>query len=500
MMKKPTYFVIVLALISATPFFAQNSNIFLDRDYWKTNPSISEIDKKIVQGNDIAELNAYAFDAVCYALIEKADNKTVKYLLTKKGNDVNKRTHDGRTYIFWAAYKSNLDIMQHLVTNGAKTDIKDSYGDTVVTFAAGAGQINTALYDFLIKNGAKLSEQKNRVGANALHLLAPYFTVISEMDYFIENGIALTSSDTKGNGVFNYAAKGGNISFLKALIKKELPYKKVNKNGGNAMLFASQGKRGFQNTLETYKFLDGIGVESNVTGNQSRNPLHYIASKSEDLEIFKFFINKVVDINQQDDSGDSPFMNAANSNTFNVVKYLSTYVKDINTKNENGRSALALAINNNHAEVAEFLLEKGADINVVDNYGNTLAFYLMNTFRSNNLEAFNKKLELLKKNGLNLSLAQGNGNTLYHNAIEKNNLALLKRIETFGIDLNTKNKEGMTPLHLAAMKAQDETILEYLISRGADKIVKTDFEESVYDLALENELLQKHNIDISFLK
>lgn len=499
-MKKITYCLLVLAFVNVTPFFAQNSNIFLDRDYWKTNPSISEINGKITEGNDIAELNGSAFDAVCYALLEKADNETIKYLLTKKGNNVNKRTHDGRTYIFWAAYKSNLDIMQHLVANGAKTDIKDSYGNTVVTFAAGAGQTNTALYDFLIKNGAKLSEQTNRAGANALHLLAPYFTAISDTDYFIENGIALTSTDKNGNGVFNYAAKGGNIEFLKALIKKGVPYKNLNTKGGNAMLFASQGKRGFQNTLETYKFLDGIGVEANIIGNNGRNPLHAIAYNSEDLEILKFFLDKSVDINLQDDGGDSPFMNAANSNSLEVVKFLSSYVKNINAKDENGRSALAMAINRNDAEVAEFLLEKGADINVMDKDGNTLAYYLMNTFSSNQQEAFNEKLELLKKNDLDLTIAQGNGNNLYHIAVEKNNLALLKRIETFGIDLNVKNKDGMTPLHLAAMKAQDKGILEYLISKGADKTAKTDFEESVYDLASENELLQKHNIDISFLK
>jgi ankyrin repeat protein len=499
-MKKSIYLVLVLTFISITPLFAQNSNIFLDRDYWKTNPSIPDIDKNITQGNDITQLNGSAFDAVCYALLEKVDNKTVKYLLTKKGNDVNKRTHDGRTYIFWAAYKSNLDIMQYLVDNGAKTDIKDSYGNAVVTFAAGAGQTNTALYDFLIKNGAKLTEQTNRAGANALLLLAPYFTNITDTDYFIENGIALTSTDTNGNGLFSYAVKGGNIPFLKALIEKGLPYGGLNEKGGNAMLFASQGRRGFQNTLKTYKFLDAVGIESNITGNQFRNPLHAIASKSDDLEIYKFFIDKGVDSNQQDKDGDSPFMIAANSNTLSVVKYLSNFVKDINLKDENGRSALTMAINRNEFEVAEFLLEKGADINTVDKDGNTLTYYLMNTFRTKNPEGFNNKFELLKKNGLDLSLSQGNGNTLYHVAIEKNNLDLLKRIEIFRVDLNAKNKDGVTALHLAAMKAKDKTILEYLISKGADKGAKTDFEESAYDLASENELLHKHNVDISFLK
>ncbi|MEO1031920.1 MAG: ankyrin repeat domain-containing protein [Bacteroidota bacterium] len=113
---------------------------------------------------------------------------------------------------------------------------------------------------------------------------------------------------------------------------------------------------------------------------------------------------------------------------------------------------------------------------------------------------FETKLELLTEAGLDLSKPQGHGKTLYHLAIEKNNLNLLKRIHEFKVDINAKNKDGLTPLHLAAMKAQNQDMLKYLISIGADKTVKTDFEETVYDLASENELLQKNNININFLK
>lgn len=66
--------------------------------------------------------------------------------------------------------------------------------------------------------------------------------------------------------------------------------------------------------------------------------------------------------------------------------------------------------------------------------------------------------------------------------------------------MNSKNKEGITPLHLAVMKAKDTSIINYLLSIGADKTAKTDFDESVYDLASENELLKKQKVNINFLK
>lgn len=497
---KKLSFCALLFLFTTTATFAQQSNAFLNRDYWKTNPTISDIDAKIKAGNDISELNGSAFDAVCYALMEKVDNETVKYLLSKEGNGVNKKTHDGRTYIFWAAYRGNLEMMKYLVDNGAKTDVVDSDGYSVMNFAARSNQTDTKLYDFLFKHGADVTTEKTKSGANALLLLAPYMEDTKLIDYFVSKGADINVTDNAGDGLFNYAAKGGNLNMLKTLITKGLTYKALNKTGGNAILTASQGIRGKQNTLEFYNFLEDLGIAVNVVGDRGRNPLHAIAYNSEDLDIFKYFISKGVDAALQDNGGDSPFMNAANSNTIAVVKYLSAYIKDINVKDENGRSALAMAINRNNAEVAKFLIEKGADISTVDTDGNTLAYYLLNTFRTNAPEAFNDKFNLLTKAGLDMTATQGEGKTLYHLAVEKNNLELLKRLKSLAIDINAKNNDGLTPLHLAAMKAKDANILKYLVTIGADKTVKTDFEESVYDLAQENELLKKENSDITFLK
>src|SRR5690606_19530497 len=107
-----------------SPLLAQD-NVFLDRDFWNTKPSIETIDLKIKEGNDIAQANANNFDGVTQAILQDAPNASIAYAISKKGNDVNKLTHDGRTYIFWAANKGNHELVQFLIDNGAKTDITD---------------------------------------------------------------------------------------------------------------------------------------------------------------------------------------------------------------------------------------------------------------------------------------------------------------------------------------------------------------------------------------
>jgi ankyrin repeat protein len=484
---------ILSALLSGIAF-AQKPNIFHDRDFWKTNPSIEIIEQKITIGNDVAALNKNAFDGVVYAILEGADTNTIKYLLSKEGNNVHKKTHDGRTYIFWAAYKNNLELIKHLVSKDAKTNLTDSHGYTVLNFAASAGQTNIKMYDYLIKMTANIKTDKNHKGANALLLVAPYLENYSLINYLLTKGASLNDKDTDGNGLFEYAAKGGNIPFLKTLIKRGID------KGENAMIFASQGLRRKKNTLETYKFLENVGIKPNVVNKAGKNPLHAIAYNSKNLETYSYFLSKGVDINSQDLEGNSPFINATNTNTLGVVAFLYKTVEDINLKDANGRSALAKAVQKNTLNVVAFLLEKEANIHTVDAKGNSLSYYLIQTFNANKTSNFEEKLTILQKNGLVMNRKQSNGNTLLHIATEQGNLALLKRLSYFDIDVNKQNEEGISALQIAAMTSKNTNILTYLISLGANKNIKTAFGETIYDLASENELFKNNNFNINFLK
>jgi ankyrin repeat protein len=129
-----------------------------------------------------------------------------------------------------------------------------------------------------------------------------------------------------------------------------------------------------------------------------------------------------------------------------------------------------------------------------------LSYYLINNFRVKNTKRFEDKLSLLQKNGLVINEIQNNGNTLLHIATERNDLALLKKLSSFNIDVNIKNDNDLSALQIGAMKAKNDKIIKYLISIGADKIVKTNFDETIYDLASENEILQKNKTNINFLK
>ena len=474
-------------------------NVFLQRDFWKGNPSIAEVEAAITAGNDVAELNENMFDAVSYAFIERVDNATIKHLLGKKGNAVDKITHDGRTYIFWAAYRDNLEMMQWLVDRGAKANIEDAHGYTVLNFAAVTGQTNPKLYDFLLKHQANINAT-NHSGANALLLVSSFAKNFDILNYFVEKGLSLDSVDEQGNGIFQYAAKGGHIPLLKTLIAKGADYKITNTKGENALFMAAQGTRGQQHGKAVFEYLEGLSLKTGLVNEEGKNLLHLISGRNTNEDLFHYLIAKGLDVNLQDGEGTTPLMNASRGNGLEVVKLLGEYVEDIDVQDKKGRSALALAVSRNRPEVVKFLLEQEADFSVNDKSGNTLAYYLIQTYKAGNPKDFETKWELLEAAGLGLNDLQHDGNTLLHLAAKANNLPLLKRLEEFDMDINKKNDEGNTALHLAAMSTGNTEILKYLIDQGADVGLKTDFEETVYDLARENELLQQQEEQLNFLK
>ncbi len=485
--------IIVLAIAIGSPILAQN-NVFLDKDFWSTKPSIETIDLKIKEGNDIAQANANNFDGVTQAILADAPNATIEYVISKKGNDVNKLTHDGRTYIFWSAYKGNLELVQFLIDKGAKTDITDDKGSSIINFAAGSGQRNTEIYDLLIKYGANLQKDLTPTGANALLLVAPHDTDFSLINYFTSKGLALNSVDANGNGIFNYAARTGNITLMTQLLEKGV------KGNDNAFIFASQGVRGTTNGIEVYQFLESVGLNPIAVSKDGETALHILATRSKDMAVINYFIQKGADVNQTDVFGNTPFMNAASKNSIETVTLFSKTVKNINQTNNKGESALALALANNTSDVVAFLLNKEAKTSIVDGNGNDLTAYLMQSYSVKNESDFNRKLALLETNGFKFGKPQANGNNLYHLALDKNDVTALKFIQQFKADVNAKNKEGITPLHKAAMKANDTEILKYLISVGAKKDSATDFDETAYDLASENELLLAQKVSLEFLK
>ncbi len=501
-----------IALVGVALSVQAQKNTLLEQSFWQGKPTIDQVKAEVEKGNSPSQFNPSSFDPVVLAINTQAPNETIKYLLAQPGNGVDKITHDSRNYLHWAAMRDNVEIVDYLLSKGAKTSTEDSHGATPLNFAAGAGVTDPQLYDKLVKAGANLKKDVNHDGANALLLGIANDKDLKLTEYFVSKGVDLKSTDAAGNNAFGYAARGGNLDVLKALQQRGVPA------DPNAMIMAAQGSRRGPASMEVFQYLESVGVKPSAVNKTGENALHALVRRPGQTALIEYFLSKGADVNQADEDGNTPFMNAAASNRdLATLERLMPKVKNVNQGNAKGTTALALAVRGNSPEVVAFLLDKGATIGVTDKAGDNVAAYLIQGYRpmgpgqvspgqagpgqaGSRGDDFGAKLALLQQKGLDVKAPQQNGNTLYHLAVSKNDMSLLKKLEPLQIDVNARNKEGLTALHKAAMIAKDDAMMKYLLSIGAKKDISTNFKETAYDLASENESLSKGNVSLTFLK
>ena len=486
---KKIFFIALLLTAS----ISQAQNTLLEASFWKNNPKISDVQAEIKKGNSPSAANKANFDVVSLAINNDATLDVILFLIKQEGNNVKKPTHDGRIYLHWAASKGNIELIKYLLSKGSDINRTDDKGAIPLAYAASNGQVNPEVYELFFKAGNN-PKQKFKNGANLLHLAIFNDKDLKLAEYLSKKGLSLKDTDDLGNTTFNYAAKSGDVTLLKKLIEKGIKY------DGRALIVASQGTRSFSSGLETYQYLvDDLKLNANSLGDNGENVLHNLFRKPKQEEIISYFLENGTDINHPDNEKNTVLMNAAKGN----LEYLKLFfhkINNINAQNKNGQSALSLAVEGGSSEMVAFLLENKADVKVIDQKGNNLVSYWIDSYKPSKKDEFKLKQELLQNAGLDIRTPQKNGNTLYHLAVAKNNLDLVKQISTFGVNINAKNAEGMTALHKMALVAKDDQILKFLVSNGAKKEIETEFNETALELAKENESLRLNKVQLDFLK
>lgn len=190
----------------------------------------------------------------------------------------------------------------------------------------------------------------------------------------------------------------------------------------------------------------------------------------------------------------------------NNVEALREYLEvgNVNTKNERGMSLLHYAIIFNNQEIFDLLLENYINVNIQDNFGDTPLLYCIINNRMGFLKTLlNKKADLKIKNkdgqsalfkacalgreemvflllesiNYNLYETDSNNETVFMALIRSRNLKLLEQLPVDDEIVNVTNYLGEAPLHIAA-KTADSKIINYLLSHKAYVNLKNNTKET----------------------
>lgn len=486
---------------------AQNTNTLMNPNFWKTKPDIAAVKAEIAKGNSPSQADAASWDPTARAILNGAPLETIKFMVEQEGNGVHKKTHHSASYLHWAARGSH-ELVKYLIDKGADVHLTDSHGTSVIGNAASNGNQDKEVYEALFKAGVS-PKTKYENGATIMMLGVAADPALTLTDYFSTKGLSIHDKDDYGRTLADYAARSANKELIEKLVKRGV------KPTGHALFFAAQGSRASSAGIDMYRYLvETLKLDPKTISKDGASLMHLLVRRPNE-EIINYFTEKGVDFNKADNEGNTPLLLAAGGTNIDLIeKTLLPRVKNINAVNEKGESALTKAIATGSPEIAALLLKSGADVQVLDKDGNNLAYYWFNSYRTggggpggpagNAQEVaereFEAKLNLLKSHGLNVAAPQRNGNTLFHLAVAKQNDKLIQKAFDLGVDINAQDKEGASPLHKAALIAQNDKVLKKLIEMGAKKDLETEFGETAYDLAKDNDFLTNNKVAIEFLK
>ncbi|MFP4497477.1 MAG: ankyrin repeat domain-containing protein [Vulcanimicrobiota bacterium] len=232
----------------------------------------------------------------------------------------------------------------------------------------------------------------------------------------------------------------------------------------------------------------------NIRDDNQKTPLHY-AMSANSFEVAGFLIDNGADINAKNEDGLAPLHLAVDFKRPEFVKNLIRKGADIDIKNNLGQSPLHYAQDKDFTEIINILKEKGADENIKDLDGTTPAQLAGMSKASQALRLYNldELSELLDKNPQLAKAIDVKGERLIHIAVNQDILEAVTLLKEKGADLNSKDREGHTPLSRAVLncsfevnkmdifqeknpvktkkKERDELcfkIIEFLIENGAD--------------------------------
>lgn len=499
-------------LLSAVHTYAQENKL-MSRDFWQGKPDLAAV-KAGLDGFDFSE-SKKGDDPLSLAISNDAPIDVIEFLASQPGVNFKKDVHERRTYLHSAASKGNAAATELLLKKGSDLNYTDAHDQTALTYSGFMGSLTLPVLEVFVKNGLDVKKKyETKNNADILLMAVGSDKDFSITNYLIKKGLSVTATDKLGNSAINYAARQGNVGAIKKLVEKGV------KPNDKDLISAAQGPFRGGNKIDVFQYLvEELKLKPTATSDNGQNVLHIIALKANQDDIITYFVNKGVDVNQVDKDGNTPFINICRGKSLAMIELMLPKVKNINAVNNKGESALLNAVKGSTSDVVDLLISKGANAKVADKEGNTLAYYLVDGYqgagrggfggaRGGNatagqrkpLDDFAQKLKTLQAKGVDFAAPQKDGNTIYHLAVAKNDLGMIKQLDGLSIDVNAKNKEGMTALHKTALIAKDDAILKYFVSKGAKKEAVTSMNETAYDLASENEFLSKNNVSVDFLK
>lgn len=320
--------------------------------------------------------------------------------------------------------------------------------------------------------GDEIMNKRNRVIINTL--LVIFFIVVIIIVWFMSSNQA---SVTETNDLLNDVESN---QFT------QIPIFEAVKSGDNLL-------------VEDYL---NDGVDINIKSSNTLSTLLHIAIAYRQTDTAIFLIDKGIDLEEKDLLGNTPLMLAVYYGDIKVYEKMKERC-DIYTVDSMGNTLLHLAASSGNIEIFNELVGLGLDINAENINGNAPLVYAngidmyKNILGKMNMEEPSEELaqsilfnaisdevlnEIITREYVDIDMLDKEGNNALVHAYSLGNYEVFKKLIELGININNKNNEGNTVLHLCVRDNMLDYV-EVLLQGNADKRAKNNLGLTPVDIA-----------------
>jgi len=452
--------------------------------------------RHLLHGVSLAAMLLAGTSAIASDIADAAMNNDYDsvFSLIDKGVDVNEPQVDGQTALHWAVVANETEVVRKLIEAGADVNAKNRVNATPLMLAAinGAPQI----IEMLLDRGADPNERVTETNDTVL-MLAARTGVPQAVELLLAYGAEVNDRETYTNTTaLMWAASEGHTEVVSLLID----------NGAD---METQSLYIPQDNIGTYSGFQGQGPRQRH--DYEKGPMPWssgeltalvFAARQGHLSTVSELIESGADINARAADGQTALTLSINNGHFDISSYLIEKGADVNVQDAQGFTPLYYAVEARNMEVApgfpwmvtedtlplmRQLLEAGADPNLEIHSvtrarmheGTPLVLYATALARA----AFSGDLDstkLLLEHGADphiksvenesvLAVAAGSGFIMgYHKwrPITERLEVIKLLVDEHGLDVNSYDNYGLTPLMMAA-NLGDVEVIKYLIDKGA---------------------------------
>ncbi|TEA19591.1 Ankyrin-1 [Colletotrichum sidae] len=372
-------------------------------------------------------------------------------ILLDKGADI-KGTLNSRSALWYAALRGRLDVCRRLLEKGADpNECPEDYGPLLIKVV-------------------ELDEDTEKI-LSLLRLLVDAGADVSVVDpspNWRRNALTRAATLNKKEVVEFLLDKGANPdlgAFADCGVLTEL--------GTDAVQTALYGAA-WNGHIDIAKLLIDRGSNIHL---QSQKKWTAFLAAYDNAELVKLLLEKGADINSVCSSGTIVHLASRNSHVKTLKVLLEHNPKpDLEIEQPDGLTALCVACQEGEVEIAKLLLVAGANKNHQTSGGDYPLKLCV-------VAGFDRVVRTLLSFQPDLTICDQGGNTILHQILNHGpSVSIFEMLLMAGANINAQNKDGETPLIVAA-KVRNDDLFTFLLDRGADASITRPGQDSLLHVA-----------------